>query len=114
MPNVKTAISLNKALYLQAEEIASSLKVSRSRVFAMALEEFVKRRCSDRITQQINEAYSNQAENEDRELARQQRSDRERFTGPISARRRRPSRAIIVRLSLFKAMLLTEAVLPPL
>ena len=80
MPNVKTAISLDKDLFLEVEEIANSLKVSRSRVFAMAMEEFAKRRRSDRITQQINAAYTEEAEKEDREITRQMRLTHRRHT----------------------------------
>lgn len=74
MAIVKTAISIDENIFQQAEEVACLLKVSRSRAFAMAMEEFAKRKKSERITQQINESYSDAAENEDRAIVRQMRS----------------------------------------
>lgn len=74
MAIVKTAISLDQELFAQVEEIACTLKVSRSRVFALAAEDFVRRRRNAQITQQINEAYSDEAREEDLETVRQMRS----------------------------------------
>ena len=74
MPNVKTAIWIDEDVFRQAEEVACLLKVSRSRAFAMAMEEFAKRQKSEQITRQINDAYTNEAESEDRQIVRQMRS----------------------------------------
>lgn len=74
MAIVKTAISLDQELFTQVDELASSLKISRSRVFAMAAQDFVRRRRSAQITQQINTAYSDEAREEDLETVRQMRS----------------------------------------
>jgi metal-responsive CopG/Arc/MetJ family transcriptional regulator len=58
MANVKTAVSLQKSLFEQVEALASEMKVSRSRVFALALEDFVRRHQSRRLLEQINTAYA--------------------------------------------------------
>ncbi len=74
MPNIKTAISLEEELFSQVQELACAMNISRSRVFALAATEFVKRRRSDQITQQINDAYTDEAEAEDKELLHHMRS----------------------------------------
>ena len=79
MPNIKTAISLEQNLFQQVDELASSLKVSRSRVFALAAEEYLKRRHSEQITQQINETYTDEAAEEDQEILRQMRGTHRRL-----------------------------------
>lgn len=79
MSTVKTAISVEQNLFAQVEEIASTMNISRSRVFALAAEEFVKRRRSDQITQQLNEAYSDEAREEDLETVRQMRPTHRRL-----------------------------------
>ncbi len=57
MPNVKTAVSIEETLFERAEALARELKVSRSRLFAMALEDFVLRAENRRLLEQLNEAY---------------------------------------------------------
>ena len=57
MPSIKTAISLQKPLFDQVEALAEKMNVSRSRIFALAVEEFVRRHQSQRLLQRINEAY---------------------------------------------------------
>ena len=79
MATVKTAISLDQELFAQVEELASSLKVSRSRVFALAAEDFVRRRLNAQITRQLNEAYSDEAREEDLETVRQMRPTHRRL-----------------------------------
>ena len=54
---MKTAISLSDALYEKAEETASYMGIPRSKLFAMALEEFIARHNGKMITEKINEVY---------------------------------------------------------
>ena len=54
---MKTAISLPDALYADAEEIAKSMGIPRSRLFARALEEFLNHHKKERITEKLNEVY---------------------------------------------------------
>ena len=54
---MKTAISLPDALYEKAEETAAYLGVPRSKLFAIALEEFIIRNNGKMITEKINEVY---------------------------------------------------------
>jgi len=54
---MKTAISLSDSLYEKAEETALYLGIPRSKLFAMALEEFIIRNNGNMITEKINEVY---------------------------------------------------------
>ncbi len=57
MSNIKTAISLDKGLFEQLETIAHKMKIPRSRLYALALEDFVRRHENAQLLQQINTAY---------------------------------------------------------
>ncbi|HXV42721.1 MAG TPA: hypothetical protein VEC96_06630 [Anaerolineae bacterium] len=55
--NIKTAISLQKSLFEQVEALAHELNVSRSRLFVLALEDFIRRYHNQQLLEQINNAY---------------------------------------------------------
>ena len=57
MANIKTAISLHKSLFEQVETLAREMKVSRSRLFALALEDYLRRRQNLQLLEMINQAY---------------------------------------------------------
>ena len=57
MANVKTAISIQEALFEEVEALAGEMNISRSRLFAIAIEEFIQRRRNRQLLQQINAAY---------------------------------------------------------
>jgi metal-responsive CopG/Arc/MetJ family transcriptional regulator len=57
MANIKTAISIEKPLFEQIENMAHELNTSRSRVFALAAEEFIQRRKNQKLLDAINAAY---------------------------------------------------------
>lgn len=67
MTSVKTAISVQEALFEQAEKIAKEMKISRSRLFNLALEDFVLRYRNRELLKQINEAYENLPDPEEQE-----------------------------------------------
>ena len=54
MSSVKTAISLEEPLFEQAENAARELKISRSRLFALAIEEFLRKHESRKLLAAIN------------------------------------------------------------
>ena len=56
MANVKTAISLQKSLFEQVEVLAREMKVSRSRVFVLALENFIRDYQDRQLFEKINKA----------------------------------------------------------
>jgi len=57
MPNVKIAISIEKPLFEQAEKLAEQMRVSRSRLYALALEMLIQKRESQQILEQLNRVY---------------------------------------------------------
>jgi metal-responsive CopG/Arc/MetJ family transcriptional regulator len=77
MPTVKTAISLDKELYEEAEALADEQKVSRSRLYALALEEYLRRHESRLMLRELNAVYEAAPDENERALtegmARQQR-----------------------------------------
>lgn len=70
MSNVKTAISLDEALFHEVEGLAQELKIPRSRVFALALEDFIRRRQNQRLLQENNTACEGLPEPGERNLVR--------------------------------------------
>ena len=75
MPIVKTAISIQKSLFQHAEEIAKEMKISRSRLFVMAVEDFIHRHQNRLLLKEINQAYSDGPdEKEQDELRRMKRT----------------------------------------
>jgi metal-responsive CopG/Arc/MetJ family transcriptional regulator len=58
MANVKTAISLEKPLLEQVDLIAHEMGIPRSRLFVLAVEEFLQRRQNKQIMETINKVYS--------------------------------------------------------
>lgn len=79
MQNVKTAISLQKPLFEQAENLARSLKVSRSRLFVLALEEFIQRQQNQELLRRINAAYADAPDPTDKALRRKTRRHHRRI-----------------------------------
>lgn len=57
---VKTAVSLPDDLFRLADATASRLRVSRSRLYAKAIAEFLGRTESDSVTARLDEVYSGQ------------------------------------------------------
>jgi metal-responsive CopG/Arc/MetJ family transcriptional regulator len=73
MTIVKTAISIQKNLFQKADEIAKEMKISRSRFFVLAVEDFIRRYQNKLLLEEINFAYSDGLdENEQDELRRMQ------------------------------------------
>lgn len=54
---VKTAISLDDNLFAQVEDLVQELEMSRSRVIALAIQEFIRRREQQKTLEKLNEVY---------------------------------------------------------
>ena len=70
---MKTAISLPDDLFAAAEALAQRLGVSRSRLFATALAEFVAKHQTRKVTERLDAVYSAEPSALDPELRRAQR-----------------------------------------
>jgi metal-responsive CopG/Arc/MetJ family transcriptional regulator len=57
MAQVKTVISLEEPLLKQADGLAREMNVSRSHLFALAVEEFIQRRQNEILLDKLNAAY---------------------------------------------------------
>lgn len=73
MTHVKTAVSLQKDLFEQVETLAGEMKISRSRLFVLALEEFLQRHQSQQLLEQINTAYDQAPDPSEQTLRRRMR-----------------------------------------
>lgn len=59
---MKTAISLPDPLFDEAERVAARLEISRSQLYARALEEYVRRWRSDEIREAYDRIYGEEPE----------------------------------------------------
>jgi len=66
---MKTAISISDSLFEKAEKTARYMGIPRSRLYVIALEEYIARHNGEMITQKLNEVYSKIDQSEfDRDL----------------------------------------------
>ena len=66
MTMIKTAISMPKSLFEEANEAARDLKVSRSHLIVLALKDFLRQRENDRLLEQLNAAHGEGLDDEDK------------------------------------------------
>lgn len=67
MATVKTAISMPERLFEELKAAAKEMQVSRSQVFALAVEEFLRERENRRILEQLNRVYADGPDEEEQE-----------------------------------------------
>ena len=65
---IKTAISIQKTLFEQAENLAQQLNISRSHLFGLAIETFVKNHQNKILLDEINQAYSDEPDQNEKIL----------------------------------------------
>lgn len=70
---MKTAISLPDELFHEAEALASRLGLSRSGLYAAALEDFIGRQRAKRVSERLDAIYSAESSELDSSVARAQR-----------------------------------------
>jgi len=80
MSIVKTAVSIPEDVFERAETLARALRTSRSRLYALAIEEYVRRHEEQRLVERINAACDD-PQTEEALLARQCRLHREAIDG---------------------------------
>jgi len=73
MAHIKTAISLQKTLLQKIDALARELDISRSRLFALAAEEFLQRYQNRQLLDAINAAYDDLPDPEEEALRQQRR-----------------------------------------
>jgi len=65
---MKTAVSIPDPLFAEAEKVARKLKLSRSRLYAVALESYVRQQRPSEVTKSLNRAYGKKRNRPDRVL----------------------------------------------
>jgi metal-responsive CopG/Arc/MetJ family transcriptional regulator len=65
---MKTAISIDDGLLQEADETARQMGLSRSRLFALAVGDFLQRQRRERMLLQLNEVYANRVEPAEKRL----------------------------------------------
>ncbi len=73
MPGVKTAISLDEELLIKVNRLADKLHVSRSKVFTLAMQEYLKKQENQSLLAQLNEAYEDLPSEEERGILKAMR-----------------------------------------
>lgn len=65
---MKTAISIDAGLLREADDIARLMGLSRSRLFALAVGEFLQRQRREDMLHRLNEVYANGVEPAEKRL----------------------------------------------
>jgi predicted transcriptional regulator len=65
MLGIKTAISLEKNLFNQVNQLANDMHVSRSELFTLAVKDYLKKQESKKILAQLNAAYGDSSNKEE-------------------------------------------------
>ena len=68
METIKTAISIQKSLFEKAEDLARKMKVPRSRLYALALQDYLRRRENVNLLAQINAAHADELAGSEKNL----------------------------------------------
>ena len=76
---VKTAISIDDALFDKIEALAAELKLSRSGFLSLAAGEFIERYENRRMLEAINEVYADGPDDEEVSMMQQQRQIQRRL-----------------------------------
>ncbi len=79
MQAIKTAISIEKNLFDQAEKIARTMKVSRSKLFVIALQDFIEHQKNKELLAQINAAYADEPDATEQALRKKARRQHRRI-----------------------------------
>lgn len=59
---MKTAISIPDDLYADAERLARTLRVSRSRLYSLAMREYLARHSGDQVTLALDALFSDETQ----------------------------------------------------
>lgn len=65
MTTIKTAVSIEETLFQRAEALAEELRVSRSRLISLALEDYIDQYDTKMLMEKLNEVYAGGPTEED-------------------------------------------------
>ncbi len=72
--SVKTAISMQKDLFAKVNMLAQELHISRSKLFVLAVQDFIKKNETRNLLAQINKAFNDQLDPEETEVQNKMRN----------------------------------------
>ncbi len=84
MPGVKTAISLDEELFDRVNKLAGQLHISRSRLFTIAVQDYLKKLENQSLLALLNDAYSDSPNDEEMKISKSMRSKRRNIIGKDS------------------------------
>jgi predicted transcriptional regulator len=79
MKMAKTTISVHEDILRVAEQLAHQMNISRSRLFSLALSNFIQRRKNFELLEQINKAYEDAPDINDKRWLREAKRSQRRF-----------------------------------
>lgn len=79
MAGVKTAISLEKKLFDQVNELAKEMQVSRSHLFTLAVKEYLKKYENKHLLAKINAVYDDIPSKEEAKIFRAMKQKQRRI-----------------------------------
>jgi len=69
MPTIKTAISIDKDLFNEVEELSHKIHLSRSQIFSQAVKSLIERKDNLTLLQKLNKAYGSDTDGEDQKIS---------------------------------------------
>jgi len=78
---VKTAISIDRGTWAAADTLAGEMGVSRSRLYALALREYLARHTALMVKERLDEVYTANREADEEHLLRGARATQRRILG---------------------------------
>ncbi len=81
MASLKTAISIQESLFREVDILAHKMHVSRSQLFARAMGDFIQKQQNRQLLEQLNTAYDDAPDREERKWQGQARNRHRRLVG---------------------------------
>ncbi|MDA3916670.1 MAG: ribbon-helix-helix domain-containing protein [Deltaproteobacteria bacterium] len=81
MSSVKTAISLETNLFNQVNQLSKDLHVSRSKLFALAVKDYLKKQENKMLLAQLNAAYSDSPNGEEKTISKAMHEKHRKIVG---------------------------------
>ena len=79
MQIIKTTVSIDKSLFAQATALARKLKITRSSLFVLVLEDFIQEQQNRELLEKINAVYSDAPDVTEKVLRRKARKSHRRL-----------------------------------
>jgi uridylate kinase len=78
---IKTAISIDRGTWFAADALADEMGVSRSRLYALALQEYLARHTALMVKERLDEVYAADPDENEEKVLRGARSAQRRILG---------------------------------